>query len=178
MHRSNATEMFQSGIFRISWVLQPQCTIFRKFWEHFRKMSGTFWMFPVFQFSWHLPAVFLKCSQNFLKMVHCGQNTQDIPNIPLWNILIALFPCVLSFTGLVNWGYFAGDITKNTLNEPPRNIVGTFFGYILNFPTYFLIRKPPGYTVNVPSISWAGEIPVKLAQKILNVLKIFWVGIG
>jgi hypothetical protein len=86
-------------------------------------------------------------------MVHCGRNTQDILNIPLWNISVASFLCVLSFTGLVNWGYFTGDITKNTLNEPPRNTVGTFFGYILNFPTYFLIRKLPGYTVNVLNIS-------------------------
>jgi hypothetical protein len=111
-------------------------------------------------------------------MAHCGWNTQDILNIPLWNISVASFPCVLSFTGLVNWGYFTGDITKNTVNEPPRNTVGTFFGYILNFPTYFLIRKLPGYTVNVLSISCTGEISVKLAGKILNVLKIFWVGIG
>jgi hypothetical protein len=29
--------------------------------------------------------------------------------------------------------------------KPSRNTVGTFFGYILNFPTYFLIRKSPGY---------------------------------
>jgi hypothetical protein len=110
-------------------------------------------MFPVFQFSWYFPAVFLKCSEKIPKMVHCGRNTQDILNIPLWNISVTSFPCVLSFTGLVNCGYFAGDIAKNTLNEPPRNTVGTFFGDILNSPTYFLIRKSPGYTVNVLNIS-------------------------
>jgi hypothetical protein len=99
------------------------------------------------------PGIFLKFSQFFPKMVHCGWNTQDILNIPLWNISVTLFLCILSFTGLVNCGYFAGDIAKNTLNELPRNTVGTFFGYILNFPTHFLIRKSPGYTVNVLSIS-------------------------
>jgi hypothetical protein len=110
-------------------------------------------MFPVFQFSWYFPAVFLKCSQNFPKMVHYGRNGQGILNIPLWNISVASFPCILNFTGSVNCGYFTGDIAKNTLNEPPRNTMGTFFGNILNFPTYFLIRKSPGYTVNVLNIS-------------------------
>ena len=133
-------------------MFRPQCTIFGKFWEHFRKTADECqenWKTGNIQ---NVPDIFLKCSQNFPKMVHCSRNTRDILNIPLWNISVASFPCVLSFTGLVNWGYFAGDIAKNTLNEPPRNTVGTFFGYILNFPTYFLIRKSPGYTVNVPSI--------------------------
>jgi hypothetical protein len=94
-----------------------------------------------------------ECSDHNVPFLENFGNTQDILNIPLWNISVASFPCVLSFTGLVNWGYFTGDITKNTLNEPPKNTVGTFFGYILNFPTYFLIRKSPGYTVNVLSIS-------------------------
>jgi hypothetical protein len=56
--------------------------------------------------------------------------------------------------------------------------VGTFFGNILNFPTHFLIRKSPGNTVNGLNTSQAGDISVKLAGKILNVLGIFWVGIG
>ena len=74
--------------------------------------------------------------------------------------------------------YFIGDIVKNTLDDPPRNTVGTFFGNILNFPTHFLIRKSPGNTVNGLNTSQAGNISVKLAGKILNVLEIFWVGIG
>jgi hypothetical protein len=122
--------------------------------------------------------VFPKCSQNFLKKIHCGCIFQDILNIPLWNISVALFPHILNFTGSVNCGYFTGDITKNTLNEPPRNTGGTFFGNILNFPTHFLIRKSPGNTVNGLNTSQAGDISVKLAGKILNVLGIFWVGIG
>jgi hypothetical protein len=56
--------------------------------------------------------------------------------------------------------------------------VGTFFGNILNFPTHFLIRISPGNTVNGLNTSQAGDISVKLAGKILNVLGIFWVGIG
>jgi hypothetical protein len=84
----------------------------------------------------------------------------------------------LNFTGWVNCGYFIGDIVKNTLDDPPRNTVGTFFGNILNFPTHFLIRKSPGNTVNGLITSQAGDISVKLAGKILNVLGIFWVGIG
>ena len=42
------------------------------------------------------------------------------------------------------------------MNHPKT--MGTFFGNILNFPTYFLIRKSPGYTINILNISWAREI--------------------
>jgi hypothetical protein len=122
--------------------------------------------------------VFPKCSQNFLKKIHYGRIFQDILNIPLWNILVASFPCILNFTGWLNYGYFIGDIVKNTLDDPPRNTVGTCFGNILNFPTHFLIRKSPGNTVNGLNTSQPGDISVKLAGKILNVLGIFWVGIG
>jgi hypothetical protein len=92
--------------------------------------------------------------------------------------LVASFLRILNFTGWVNYGYFIGDIVKNTLDDPPRNTVGTFFGNILNFPTHFLIRKSPGNTVNGLNTSQAGDISVKLAGKILNVLEIFWVDIG
>jgi hypothetical protein len=122
--------------------------------------------------------VFPKCSQNFPKKIHYGRIFQDILNIPLWNISVASFLCILNFTGWVNYGYFIGDIVKNTLDDPPRNTVGTFFGNILNFPTHFLIRKSPGNTVNGLNTSQAGDISAKLAGKILNVLGIFWVGIG
>jgi hypothetical protein len=131
--------------------------------------------FPVFLiFIYSVP----KCSQNFLKKIHYGRIFQDILNIPLWNISVASFLRILNFTGWVNYGYFIGDIIKNTLDDPPRNTVGTFFGNILNFPTHFLIRKSPGNTVNGLNTSQAGDISVKLAGKILNVLGIFWVGIG
>jgi hypothetical protein len=122
--------------------------------------------------------VFPKCSQKFPKKIHYGHIFQDILNIPLWNISVTSFPCISNFTGWVNYGYFIGDIVKNTLDDPPRNTVGTFFGNILNFPTHFLIRKSPGNTVNGLNTSQAGDISVKLAGKILNVLGIFWVGIG
>jgi hypothetical protein len=122
--------------------------------------------------------VFPKCSQNFPKKIHYGRIFQDILNIPLWNISAASFLRILNFTGWVNYGYFIGDIVKNTLDDPPRNTVGTFFGNILKFPTHFLIRKSPGNTVNGLNTSQAGDISVKLAGKILNVLGIFWVGIG
>jgi hypothetical protein len=122
--------------------------------------------------------VFPKCSQKFPKKIHYVRIFQDILNIPLWNISVASFPRILNFTGWVNYGYFIGDIIKNTLDDPPRNTVGTCFGNILNFPTHFLIRKLPGNTVNGLNTSQAGDISVKLAGKILNVLGIFWVGIG
>jgi hypothetical protein len=105
---------------------------------------GTFKMF----------LTFFKVFPKFSEKIHCGCIFQDILNIPLWNISVALFPHILNFTGSVNCGYFTGDITKNTLNEPPRN------------------------TVNGLNTSQAGDISVKLAGKILNVLGIFWVGIG
>ena len=116
--------------------LLPDGTIFRKFREHIGKTAGKYqenWKTGNIQ---NVPDIFPKCSQNFLKMVHCGWNGQDILNIPLWNISVTSFPCILNFTGSVNYGYFTGDIAENTLNEPPRNTVGTFFGNILNFPTY------------------------------------------
>jgi hypothetical protein len=122
--------------------------------------------------------VFPKCSQNFPKKKYYGRIFRDILNIPLWNISVASFLRILNFTGWVNYGYFTGDIVKNTLDDPPRNTVGTFFGNILNFPAHFLIRKSPGNTVNGLNTSQAGDISVKLAGKILNVLGIFWVGIG
>jgi hypothetical protein len=122
--------------------------------------------------------VFPKCSRNFPKKIHYGRIFQDILNIPLWNISVAPFLRILNFTGWVNYGYFTGDIIKNTLDDPPRNTVGTFSGNILNFPTHFLIRKSPGNTVNGLNTSQVGHISVKLAGKILNVLGIFWVGIG
>ena len=84
----------------------------------------------------------------------------------------------MDFTGWVNYGNFIGDIVRNTLDDPPRNTVGTFFGNILNFPIHFLIRKSPRNTVNGLNTSQARDISVKLAGKILNVLGIFWVGIG
>jgi hypothetical protein len=70
-----------------------------------------------------------------------------------------IVPCILNFTGWVNYGYFIGDIVKNTLDDPPRNTVGTFFGNILNFPTHFLIRKSPGNTVNGLNTSQARLVP-------------------
>jgi hypothetical protein len=76
----------------------------------------------------------IKFSQNFPKKIHYGRISQDILNIPLWNISVASFLHILNFTGWVNYGYFTGDIVKNTLDDPPRNAVGTFFGNILNFP--------------------------------------------
>jgi hypothetical protein len=131
--------------------------------------------FPVFLiFIYSVPKVFPK----FSKKIHYGCIFQDILNIPLWNISVASFPCILNFTGWVNYGYFTRNIVKNTLDDPPRNTVGTFFGNILNFPTHFLIRKLPGNTVNGLNTSQAGDISVKLAGKILNVLGIFWVGTG
>jgi hypothetical protein len=35
VHGNDATEMFQSGIFRMSWKMRPQCIFFGKIWEHF-----------------------------------------------------------------------------------------------------------------------------------------------
>jgi hypothetical protein len=121
---------------------------------------------------------FFKVFPKISEKIHYGRIFQDILNIPLWNISVASFLHILNFTGSVNCGYFTGDIAKNTLDDPPRNTVGTFFGNILNFPTHFLIRKSPGNTVNGLNTSQPEDISVKLAGKILNVLGIFWVGIG
>jgi hypothetical protein len=134
-------------------------------------------MFLVFQFSWYLFTVFPKCSQNFPKKIHYGCIFQDILNIPLWNISVTSFLHILNFTSSVNCSYFTGDITKNTLNNPPRNTVGTFFGNILKFPTHFLIRKSPGNTVNDLNTSQAGDISVKLAENSecpWNILGGYW----
>jgi hypothetical protein len=88
--------------------------------------------FPVFlTFTCSFPKVFPIFSTNGTLWA----NGQDILNIPLWNISVVSFSCILNFTGSVNYGCFTGDITKNTLNEPPRNTVETFVGDILNFPT-------------------------------------------
>ena len=67
---------------------------------------------------------------------HC----QEIPNVPPWNIFGTLFWFVLNFTGWEHHNHTAGNTAKYTVNEPIRNIMGTFFGRIQGLPTDYLIK--------------------------------------
>ena len=133
--------MFLSGTFGISPPMRPQWSTFGQFWEHFGNTASIFKMFPVFQFPWHILAVFPKCSQNCPKVAHCGCIDRYIPNVPLRNISDAQFWFILNFTDWEHCDHITGNTAKYTVNEPLGNITGTFFGKIQGFPTDYLIRS-------------------------------------
>jgi hypothetical protein len=123
-------------------------------WEVFRPFT----VFPGDFLIRKCPDIYLQCSQSvpkiFPKKIHYGHIFQDILNIPLWNISVALFLCILNFTGWVNYGYFTRDIVKNTLDDPPRNTVGTFFGNIFEFSHTF-----PNQEITWEHCEWPEHFP-------------------
>ena len=82
--------------------------------------------------------MFLKFPQLLPKVVHHGKHLGDILNVPLSNIFGALFQFFLNFTGWEHCNHTTGNIAKEILNEPLRQIQGTFFGKIYDFPMVFL----------------------------------------
>ena len=59
--------------------------------------------------------------------------------MPLGNISGTLFQFIFSFTGWEHCDRTTGNTAKYTVNEPLRNIMGTFFGKILGFPMDYLM---------------------------------------
>ena len=117
MHGNDATKMFQSGIFRMSWVFQPQCTIFGKFSEHFRKtagkcqencrlMPGKLENWEHSKCSWHFPEVFPNFSKNStLWSEHSGHS--EYTTLEHFGCIVPM--CFefywLGKLGLLRWGH-------------------------------------------------------------------------
>ena len=70
---------------------------------------------------------------------HCGRIDGDILNVPLRNISDTWFWFILSFTDWEHCDHITGNTAKYTVNEPLRNITGTFFGKIQDVPIDYLI---------------------------------------
>ena len=65
------------------------------------------------------------------------------------------------------------------MNEPLRDIMGTFFGKIQNVPKDYLIRTLQSHDqehCECPEHSWAGTTAKKLVGNILNALMVYQVG--
>ena len=59
--------------------------------------------------------------------------------MPLWVTSGTPFWLILGFTGWEHCDCITGNTAKNSLNEPLRNITGTFFGKIQDVPISFLM---------------------------------------
>jgi len=136
-------------------------------------------MSQVFQFPRCFPAVFPKFTQILLKVVHCGGNDGYILNVPLWFISGTLFWRILGFTGWEHCGRTTGDTAKNSLNEPLRNIVVTFFGKLGVYPMYYLMGTSWSHDLEHCECTGhflAGDIIGKPAGKILKIFVTYRVG--
>ena len=120
-------------------------------------MLGSFKMFPVFQFSRHFLAVFPKFTQFLPKVVHWGRLDGYILNVPLWFTSSASFQLILGFTCWEHHDRTTGNTAKYSLNEPLRNITGTFFGKIQDVPITFPMgtsqSHDPGHCKHTARIS-------------------------
>jgi hypothetical protein len=96
------------------------------------------------------PSIFPKFPQILPKVAHFGWNFEYILDVPLGNTSGTPFWFILNFTGWEHCDHIAGDIAKDTVNEPLRNIMGAFFGNIWNFPNNFLNQETP--------ITWPGAL--------------------
>ena len=85
-------------------------------------------------------AVFPDFPENIPGWDHYDWNDGDIPNVPLGKFLVASFRLILNFTDSEHCNQTDGNTARNTVNEPLRNITGTFFGKIQDEPTTFLFR--------------------------------------
>ena len=72
--------------------------------------------------------MFPKFPEFLPKVVHYEQNFKGILNLPLRNISGAPLWLIFNFTAWEHCNPTAGEITKNSFNEPLRNITVTFFG--------------------------------------------------
>jgi len=71
--------------------------------------------------------------------MHHGWNFKDILNVPLRNILGPSFWFIFNFTDWEHWDRTAWNTVKEILNEPPGEILGTFFRKIVNVLMVFLM---------------------------------------
>ena len=74
------------------------------------------------------PSIFPKCPGFLPKVIYWGGPDGYILNVPLWVISGTLFQLILNFTDWEHCNPITGDTAKNSLNEPLKNITGTFFG--------------------------------------------------
>jgi len=110
--------------------------ILGKLWEHHKDMSRKLENWGHFECLCDVPRVFPKCP----KSGTLWENCRDTANVPPWNIFGASFWFISNFTGWGHHNHTDGNTAKYTVNEPLRNIMGTFFGKILGLPIYYLIR--------------------------------------
>ena len=89
------------------------------------------------QFSRHFFVVFPKCPGFLPKGIYWGGPDGYILNVPLWVISGTPFQLILNFTSWEHCSPITGDTAKNSLNEPLRDITGTFFGKIWDVPVIF-----------------------------------------
>ena len=173
------TAMCLSGSFTVFFAVFPsvwlQCSVTKNF------PSGTFWMSPSFQSQWSQLGIFLGKSRNtansfqgnwktgnilgvfavfldFPKNIpswdHCDWNDGDIQNVPLGKFLVTSFRLILNFTDSEHCNQTDGNTAKNTVNEPLRNITGTFFEKIQDIPTTFLFRTSQSHDLVHCECTW------------------------
>src|ERR1700760_684379 len=134
--------------------------------------------FPVSQrFTCSVPRVFPIYTKFGTLWVYDGYTI----NVPFRIISGTPFWLILNFTSWEHHNHTTGKTAKNTLNEPLRNITGTFFGNIQDVPIIFPKGTSQSHDLEHCKcidhfLGW--EIAGKPAGKILDVLEMYQVGSG
>jgi len=79
------------------------------------------------------------CDQDVPIRKLMGTSCRYFQNVPLWVISGTPFWLILGFTDWEHHDCITGNTAKNSLNEPLRNIAGTFFGKIQDVPINYLM---------------------------------------
>ena len=140
MRLNDATKNFPNGTFGMSPLFQPQLSQPGIFLGKSGNTANTFQGNCKTRDILNVFAVFPDFPKNIPGWDHCGWNDGDIPNVPLRKFLVASSRHILNFTDLEHCNQIDGNTARNTVNEPLRNITGTFFGKIQDVPTTFLSR--------------------------------------
>jgi hypothetical protein len=127
MNQNNVTEMMPSGTFGMFPSFCPQCTDFGQFWGNFGNTANTSQGNQLIGNILNVFAVFPKFPRNLPKLVLCGRNDGDIPNVPLGIISVTLFWFILNFTDSVHCDplWEARTLMKSTLIHVAETVTGS-----------------------------------------------------
>ena len=137
MSQNSVLVVNQSGTFRMYPSGRPQCTTFGKNRVKFGNTARKCLENQKTGNTLNELSIFPKFSRFLPKVVHWGRLDGYIPSVPLWFTSSTLFWLILNFTGWEHRDHTTGNTAKYSLNEPLRNITGTFFGKIKGVPITF-----------------------------------------
>ena len=134
MRQNGGLKMNPSGTFEVYPPHRPRKTTFGINPGHFgntaRKRPGN----CKTRYILNEPGMLPKCPGFMPKVVHHGRWGGYISNVPLGVISGTPFQLILNFTDQEHCGATCRETAKNSLNEPLRNIIITFFGNIQDVP--------------------------------------------